>query len=471
MSLIFNSLLNLGTPVTSDAGGEWKVISPAHLERELGKCQYRFAEIETAVVSARQSKSLLSKLSFSEKLSVIRNAALTLQREKATLFDLASQELGRGRADLEQEWRSLELFLALCSDQSHLPEIENSVPRGISVVLGSQVWPIFHSVNFAFLNFLAGNEVILKPSEKASLTVLKLFELLRAAHSEFFSIQVLLGEREVGRRLACHEGVSTVIFQGCFEVGIRVRQDNLSQPAKEVLLYLGAKNPSIVFQDAPEEVFEVLLRDAFQGTGQDCKSISLAFVERPFLKEFSKRFHERSKNFSIGPPETNAFMGPLIDGAMLDRYYKFIGISEREGAEILMRGKPLLAAGKGHYITPTLALFETLSPEQMRKSVSLQTETLSPHLSMVGFEDEAHLLLLLEQMNHGRTASVWTADRNRARRLADSIEYGAVVINGSTLDANPKECFQARKRSGNHALYGMGLLSQLVHQKTVRTPE
>lgn len=467
MSQSFHSLLNEATSKPGDAGGEWTVISPANLELKLGKCHYRFSEIEAALRGARESRHHLSLLGFDARLAILRSASRTLQNQKSDLFEIAGAELGRGRADLDQEWSRLESLLELFAEDELLEQYKTSEPRGISVVLGSHVWPIYHSAFFAFFNFLAGNPAILKPSEKSSLTVLCLFSLLRAAHPEFAAIQVLLGEKEVGRRLACHEWVNTVIFQGCFEVGMRVRQDNLSQPAKEVLLFLGAKNPSVVFADAPKEACETLVRDAFQGTGQDCQSVSLICIEKPYLKEFCQQLHEKSKSFSIGSPQSGAFMGPLIDGAMLDRYLKFIGISEREGGSILMRGKPLPAAGQGHYVTPTLAVFETLSPEQLRKSVSLQTETLSPHLSIVAFENESHLIALLQQMNHGRNASIWTADSVRAKHWVKLLDYGSIVVNGSTLDSNPKLSFQARRRSGNHAMHGIGLLSQLVFQKQI----
>ena len=99
-------------------------------------------------------------------------------------------------------------------------------------------------------------------------------------------------------------------------------------------------------------------------------------------------------------------MGPMMDASTADRYLKFIGISEREGANILMRGKPLPLNPPGCFVTPTLALFEKRTPEEIRKSVSLQTEILAPHLSVIGFQDEEELLSLLQPLTYGRSISL-----------------------------------------------------------------
>ncbi|MBC7397202.1 MAG: aldehyde dehydrogenase family protein [Bdellovibrionales bacterium] len=468
MKDVFTSILNQASEKPGDQNGEWKIFSPSNTDEFLGKCVYRYAEIDLSVMGAQVAASSLGALSLDDRFSLVKRGMEIILRAKKDLLATASKELGRAEHDLEEEWSRLEVFFAAFASEN-FSDCKNDEPRGITAVIGSYVWPIFYSLHFAFLNLLAGNSVIIKPSEKASLTVLKIFETLRNNCSEMTAVQVLIGDKEVGRRLACHEAISTIIFQGSFEVGVRVKQDTLSQPGKQVLLYLGAKNPAIIFKDSPVSVYETLIRDAFQGTGQDCKSVSVAFVENSFLSEFVDRFHQLCKEFKIGAPGSGAFTGPLIDGAMLDRYLKFVGISEREGARIVMRGKPLPAAGKGHYVTPTLALFERLTPEQMRKSVSLQTEILAPHLSIVGFDGEDSLGPVLHQIIHGRNVSIWTGDGERSRRLAQTLDFGSIAINQSLLKFNSWQTFQARKRSGNHAYLGRGLLSQLSHPKVIQS--
>ncbi len=464
---MITSVLNRTSEKPSPPSGEWKVVSPCKEGVVIDVCQYRYSDIDLAVSGAIEERSKLIKIQFADRLKVLKRAKETLAQHQDEIFQIAKKELGRSSDDLKFEWNQMESMMnALQADFMSERSIDESNPRGVTAVLGSSVWPTFYSVQFCFLNFLAGNPVILKPSERSTLTVLKLFEVLRAAIQELQSIQVLVGDREVGRRLACHESVATVIFQGSFEVGMRVRQDTLSQPSKEVLLFLGAKNPSIVFQDAPDTVYQTLLADAFQGAGQDCQSTALVFVENSFIDRFSERFHQLSKEFKIGNPEEAPFMGPLIDAAIMDRYFKFIGISEREGAQILMRGKPLKRPEGGHFVTPTLALFTEITPDQLRKSVSLQTEILSPHVSLIGFKNQEELLSLLAVLNHGRVASIWSSDEKKANELARGLDYGHIQINQS-MRLRGLKSFQARRRSGNHAISGPGLIEQLRVKKQI----
>ena len=161
-------------------------------------------------------------------------------------------------------------------------------------------------------------------------------------------------------------------------------------------------------------------------------------------------------------------MGPMMDASTADRYLKFIGISEREGANILMRGKPLPLNPPGCFVTPTLALFEKRTPEEIRKSVSLQTEILAPHLSVIGFQDEEELLSLLQPLTYGRSISLWSANPKRLSRLAMKLPFGQVLWNRSLLGSDPKETFQFRKRSGNNAVLGESLLFKFLHQRTIQ---
>jgi succinylglutamic semialdehyde dehydrogenase len=331
-------------------------------------------------------------------------------------------------------------------------------------VVQSSVWPLYHTVWFSIANLIAGNSVILKPSENTTLVVLRLVECLRRAHPLWEHVQVIAGDRELGRRLVCHEAVSSVIFQGTFEVGMRVRQDTLSQPGKEVLLYLGAKNPVVLLGEPGSDDQDRILRDAFLGAGQNCLSASQLWVKRDLLPSFLDSFHDRCKAFRIGGPGEDAFMGPLIGAPVMDRYFKFIGISEREGAEIVMRGKAYSTPGKGHFVTPTLALFDSLSPDQMRKSVSLQTEILAPHLSLVAFQDEEELEATLSKSGYGHSAVIYGEER-QARALATRLTFGRIGISRGFYDFPPLIRSQAFKRSGNHALSGLGLIGQLSRSR------
>ena len=332
------------------------------------------------------------------------------------------------------------------------------------MVLLSSSWPLFHSVKFLLAAWLGGNPVILKPSEQASITVHMMVEKLWTGSDDFRAVQCLIGDREVGRRLACHEGVETVIFMGTFENGMRVRQDTLSRPAKEVLLHLGNKNVTVFggLGTGPDldRACADLVVDAFSGAGQDCKSVSLLFLPTRECDTVVERMHELSRSFKIGDPREGAWMGPLQDPSRLDRYLKFIGISEREGASVIMRGKPLPGAGKSWCVAPTLSLYPEWNAEELRKSVVLQTEILAPMISILPYRDHAHLISLLSSLNHAHTCSL------RGEGLPDrsEIPFSRVISGASVWSADPSVSVHYRKRNGNHALLGVKAPLQLMRR-------
>lgn len=120
-------------------------------------------------------------------------------------------------------------------------------------------------------------------------------------------------------------------LQGLYEVGLRIKQDTLTQHWKLLALEMGGKNPTIVFDDASLDysVRESLI-SSYITTGQRCSATSRILVQDAIYDRFVEKFHALAKGFKIGQPLTQPFMGPLIDQSSVDRYMKVIGIASRE---------------------------------------------------------------------------------------------------------------------------------------------
>jgi succinylglutamic semialdehyde dehydrogenase len=461
---VYSSWIDGKITLPKDPTGEWTIASPARSDFPLARFLYAYGQIDEAALAAQQAHSIWKQKSFEERQAILKKALAGILAQKEKLIEVAQLELGRSATDLLLEWQQIEKWIA--EFEKFKPENRGS--RGVTAIIGSYVWPFFYSIQFSFLNLLAGNTVVIKPSEKSTLTVLEWAKVFVASEDTRNLIQVVVGEKELGRRLACHELVSNVIFTGSFEVGMRVRQDTLSQPTKEVLLYLGAKNPAILCEDYAPAALDTLIQDCFLASGQHCRSASVIFVHDSKYQAFIELFHQKAKQFKIGAPMSQAFTGPLIDEAMLDRYLKFIGISEREGAEIVMRGKSLAQPEKGYFATPTIAAFAEMTPERVKKSVSLQTEVLSPHVSVIRFESYDQLIAMHAQLNYGLCGSIWGANTVRNHKIAEQLRLGNVVLNQSLLEWNPAASFQGMKKSGNHAYHGFQLYEQLSSLKSVQ---
>jgi succinylglutamic semialdehyde dehydrogenase len=259
------------------------------------------------------------------------------------------------------------------------------------------------------------------------------------------------GEREVGRRLCVHEGVHGILFTGSYEVGTRIRQDTLQQHWKLLALEMGGKNPAIVWEDANLDValFETLT-GAFLTSGQRCSATSRIIVHRSVLDQFVSRFHERAKAFSIGHPYENPFMGPLIDSSSMDRYMKFLGIANREGCEIIMRGKALDLPVQGHYVAPSICLTKDSSIENARKSIYQQTELFAPNVGIIPVDDLDEAIAQANVTQYGLVTSVFSQSREVYEKCWDGLEMGLVNWNKSTVGASSRLPFGGLKKSGNH---------------------
>jgi succinylglutamic semialdehyde dehydrogenase len=214
---------------------------------------------------------------------------------------------------------------------------------------------------------------------------------------------------------------------------------------------MGGKNATIVWDDANMDValYETLL-GAFLTAGQRCSATSRIIVQKKILEEFIKRFHERSKAFSIGHPLDNPFMGPLIDQGSVDRYMKFLGIASREGCEVIMRGKSLELSTQGNFVTPSICWAKEASVEQSRKSIFQQTELFAPNVVILGVDEIEEAIAQANITQYGLITSVFTQSRAVYEKCWDGLEMGLINWNKSTVGASSRLPFGGLKKSGNH---------------------
>jgi succinylglutamic semialdehyde dehydrogenase len=299
---------------------------------------------------------------------------------------------------------------------------------------------------------LTGNTVIFKPSEKAPIVGQLMAEALHDAGVPAGVFNLIQGEKEVGRRLVVHEGVDGILFTGSYEVGTRIKQDTLQQHWKLLALEMGGKNPSIVWDDAHiESAVQETLLSGFLTAGQRCSATSRILVHASKLDEFVTRFHARAKAFRIGNPLDQPFMGPLIEAGAVDRYLKFLGIAQREGCEVVMRGKALELEGtKGHYVAPSICVVQDASLAAAKKSVYQQTELFAPNVAIIPVTGVQDAIDLANCTQYGLAASVFTASRELYLQFWEGLQMGLVNWNKSTVGASSRLPFGGLKKSGNH---------------------
>jgi succinylglutamic semialdehyde dehydrogenase len=449
----------------TDVSGEWLGRSPADFSEETGRFEYSYSSVEDAVQSARKAFSTWRNQSFEDRAELLRKYQNVIKNREEEIAETISREVGKPLWESRTEVSAMIAKVDITLSESmkfisnfEIPSIMENTrgtcrykPLGVMAIIGPFNFPGHLPGGQIVASLATGNTVVFKPSEKAPLVGQLLAECFLEAGFPPGVINLVQGEREVGRRLCVHEGITGIIFTGSYEVGARIKQDTLHQHWKLLALEMGGKNSAIVWEDA-ELDFAVhqTLTGAFLSAGQRCSSTSRIIVSKKILDSFLERFHQRAKAFSIGYPLDNPFMGPLIEQGSVDRYMKFLGIAVREGCELIMRGKSLELPRNGNYVTPSICLVKEPSLDQTRKSVYQQTEIFAPNVAILGAEDLEEAIAQANATQFGLAAGVFTQSREVFEKCWDNLDMGVINWNKATIGASSRLPFGGLKKSGNH---------------------
>jgi gamma-glutamyl-gamma-aminobutyraldehyde dehydrogenase len=273
----------------------------------------------------------------------------------------------------------------------------------------------------------AGNSVVVKPPEIASLTLLRLAELASEAGLPDGVLNVVTGRGETaGEALALHGDVDAIAFTGSGAVGRRLLEYSARSNLKRVYLELGGKSPNIVFSDVPDLKYaaRVSANGIFRNSGQVCVAGSRLIVQSSIYDRFMDELLSVTAALTVGDPlQLTSDIGAIASRAQLRRNLDAIATAEREGAKRLVGGEQILAGTGGNYMTP--AIFEQVTP-QMTLS---REEVFGPVLAVTRFDTEEEAITLANATSYGLAAAVWTGSLSTAHRMVRAINAGVVHVN------------------------------------------
>jgi gamma-glutamyl-gamma-aminobutyraldehyde dehydrogenase len=307
---------------------------------------------------------------------------------------------------------------------------------------------------------VAGNSVVLKPSEKSPLTALRLAGLAKEAGLPDGVLNVISGYgHEAGEALARHPDVEVLTFTGSTRTGKQLLKDAGESNMKRVWLEAGGKSANIIFADCPDldKAVSATAAGIFYNQGQVCIAGTRLLLEDSIADDFLTRLQAQARHWQPGDPlDPDTTMGMLIDNAHADTVHTFIREGTRQGTLLLDgREQPWPAA-----VGPTI--FVDIDPA----SPLCREEIFGPVLVVTRFKREEDALALANDSEYGLGAAVWTRDLSRAHRMSRRLKAGSVFVNNYN-DGDMTVPFGGYKQSGNGRDKSLHALEKFTELKTI----
>lgn len=401
------------------------------------------ADVERAYAAAREAQPRWAARSVADRARVLLRYHDLVLRHRDELLDLIQLESGKARRHAFEEIldvagicrhyaRKAPDYLRPRKHLGAIPLLTQSSelhhPRGVIGVVGPWNYPLSMSITDALPALVAGNAVVLRPDEKASLTALRAVELLDQAGLPKDLLHVVLGPGQtVGE--AVLDRADYVMYTGSTSTGRTVAQRAAARLVG-ASLELGGKNAMYVADDADlRRAAESAVRSCFSSAGQLCISIERLILHERIADDFLKHFVARVRTMTLGAGlEWGVDMGSLISAQQLERVSQHVEDARAKGATVLAGGHARPELGPWFY-EPTVLEGVTEAMDCRR------AETFGPVVSVyrVGSDEEA--IAMANDTDYGLNGSVWSKDTRRGRRIAERIRCGTVNVNEGYIAA------------------------------------
>ena len=309
-----------------------------------------------------------------------------------------------------------------------------------------------------------GNSVVIKPSEAASLSILRLGEICLEAGLPPGTLNIVTGNgRTTGQALARHMDVDVLTFTGSGNTGRQLLEYSAQSNMKRVYQELGGKSPNIIFSDTDnlEEAAKVSAMGIFRNSGEVCVAGSRLLVEDKIHDEFLNLISNFSSKLKIGDPlNIQNDVGAINSESQLQSDMNFVKKAETEGGIVELGGKRVHEATGGFYMEPTIV-------SSVKKDMDIfQNEVFGPVLTVTSFSNEEEAVQLANGTSFGLASGVWTTNLSKAHRMIKKIKAGTVFVNtyGGSDNTLP---LTGVKQSGNGSDKSLHALDKFTDLKSV----
>ncbi|MGK5675673.1 aldehyde dehydrogenase family protein [Micromonospora sp. URMC 106] len=335
-------------------------------------------------------------------------------------------------------------------------------PVGVVGAITPWNYPLHQVVAKLAPALAAGCTVVLKPSELTPLTAYLLFEAIHEAGYPPGVVNLVTGTGPVvGEAIAAHPDVDMVSFTGSTATGRRISHLAADRIAR-VALELGGKSANVVLDDADlATAVKVGVGNAFLNSGQTCTAWTRMLVHRGRYDEALDLAARATAGYRLGDPFDPATrLGPLVSAAQRERVDGHVARGLADGGRLVAGGPEAPLPERGFFVAPTV--IADVDPD----SALAQEEVFGPVLAVIPFDDEDEAVAIANNSRYGLAGAVWSADAERALRVARRLRTGAVDINGAPF--NPLAPFGGYKQSGLGRELGRYGLDEFLQTKAIQ---
>jgi betaine-aldehyde dehydrogenase len=429
-----------GELVESVDGGWLESINPAN-EQPLGRVPMgSAADMQRAVAAAEAAQPAWAALPIAQRAALLNRLADAVSAEAEGIARLEAMDTGNTLGPMLQDVRSaadrIRYAAGLASEikGQTIPASPGSIHMTLRVPYGviGRIVAFNHPFGFAASRIgpalIAGNALVLKPSEQSPLSAARLAEICARVLPRGV-VNIVTGGRATGEALVRHPKVKRLGLIGSAAAGMAIQKAAAETAVKHVTLELGGKNPLVAFADADVDRVAQAAVDGmnFSWQGQSCGSTSRILLHEDIHDAVVERILDRVRAIRLGDPlDPATTMGPINSRAQYDKVLSYIALGREEGATLVAGGGRPKGPGfeRGFWIEPTVFTGVDMSMRVARE------EIFGPVMAILRFRSEQQAIAMANDVELGLTAAVWTRDIDRAMRVAQRIDAGYVWVNG-----------------------------------------